>query len=210
MNARNLFTALLLAAHMPLALACGLLISWLNNQPNPARAVLPVATMEAPDRTPNAVFTSKEREKALLAFIEDLNAKPQDGLKFVAGLNFYVELGLLYLKDPARLDDAAKLFNDLKAKQNFAFRTLGRLGSAMVFAFKDQPAQSNKLFLFVVEKDKSEKEALRNTFWKNNPQLREMMAKALNYNLQNNPAIFPDTLKAYLHPPAATLKTAVP
>ncbi len=198
----------LLLAAIPLALAGGFAASWLTNREATARAVVPVPSAENPAPVPKAVQTAKEKEKQLLALIEELNAKPAEPIKVAASLTFYMELGLLYLHDPARLADADKLFAELLAKPNFPYKTLGRLGSAMVLAFQDKPARSNKMFLSVLD-TKAEKEN-RIQFLKNSAPFREMIAKALNYNLQNQPAAFPEKLRPYLHPPAPTLRKAAP
>jgi serine/threonine protein kinase len=198
----------LLIAAIPLALVGGFAVSWLSNQA-PAQAVAPVPVADTSPSEPIAKQTSKEKEKKLLAILEDLNAKPAEPIKVMAGLNYSIELGLLYLNDPTRLDDADRFFSELKKKPNPAYKSLGRLGSAIVFAFQDKPAPSNKMFLFLLDKDKSEKEN-RTAFLRNSAPLREMIAKALNYNLENYPAGFPEKLKTYLHPPAPTLKKAAP
>ena len=88
---------------------------------------------------------------------------------------------------------------------DIGFVGLGRMGTAMVLAFKDQPKQSNEEFIALLGKEKKEKQVIAG-FWYGNPPLREMMAKALNHNYANAPEEFPDKLKAYRDPPRPTLK----
>jgi hypothetical protein len=105
------------------------------------------------------------------------------------------------LGDRDHLDDADRIAKEITAKPLYPYKMLGKLGSAMVLAFKDQPAPSNKMFADVLDKDKVDK-----AFWKNSKELRRMIAKALQFNLRNDPAGFPDKLRPFLGPPAPTLK----
>jgi serine/threonine protein kinase len=192
----------LIWAAVPLALAGGLLFGWARNRTTPPLPP-PTSAPEEPGPAAKALSSQREKEKLLLAWIQEHKAK-SDPLNAAAGLKFSIELGILYLKDPSRLDEAENFFKDLGGKQLPGHKALGRLGKAMVLAFRDQPEESNKLFLIVL--DRPEKDT-RNVFWRNDPPLREMMARALNFNYQNNPAAFPDKLKSFLHPPPPTLKT---
>jgi len=212
--ATNPWPRRLLFAALPLALAGGLSISWFRNQSSSA-APSP-ANLTQDKQVPAIKDSSVQigREKMLLDLIKEKSAKTSDYLNLVAGLDASIELGNMYLKDRERLKDADKFFNDLLTKDQPQFKTLGRLGLAMVLAFKDRPLESNLKFLSVVPKEtvlaKDKKEKVGNPFWKSNPPLREMMAKALNQNHVNNPKEFPERLKPYLHPPAPTLKTPNP
>lgn len=196
----------LLFAAVGVAIAGGLFVGWWRNHPAPPTATVPAALQEDPGPVAKALFSQKEQEKGLITLLQKQHAKPFDPLNVAAGLNLSIELGLLYLNDHERLDDADKFFKELSEKPLPAYRGLGKLGQAMVLAFRDQPDASNKLFMFILEKEKFDKDN-RSSFWKNNPAFREMVARALNYNLQNNPAGFPDRLKPFLHPPPATLKS---
>jgi tRNA A-37 threonylcarbamoyl transferase component Bud32 len=195
---KSFWPRLFLLLILPLALAGGLVLGWYRHRADDFPA--------SPPPVAAAPNPAREREKLLISLIEEQNAKSFDPLDFAAGLKYSIELGLLYLKDPDRLADADKFFSKLSLRQVPAYKILGKLGSAMVLAFKNEPEQSNKLILQVVDKEKVEKVG-RQDFWKNNLAMREMMAKALYYNQQNNPAAFPEKLKIYLHPPAPTLKS---
>jgi hypothetical protein len=149
----------------------------------------------------------------------------------LVGLKHSMELGLFYLNEK-RLDDAEQFFKELMTTHPkvYPYKTLGHLGRAMVLAFKDDFAESNKHFLSIVgEMEKVEKlvgagkplpkPAVRkdvvglraqvetyDLLWKNNPQLREMVARALNHNFLNAPAQFPPELEVYRHPPRPVVK----
>jgi serine/threonine-protein kinase len=196
----------LLLIALPVALAVGFAVGWLHTQPaNTVASGTPSQDIPAPAAKITDPVT--EREQALLKLIEEQSSKSFNPLKVLTGLNFSIELGLLYLNEPRRLHDAELFFKKMTGKQlPYQYKMLGKLGSAMVLAFKDQPDESNKLFLSVLGKDKGEKEK-GNPFWNTNPPLRETMAKALHYNLQNKPAAFPEKLRPYLVPPPPTLKT---
>ncbi len=204
----------LLPVGLVLALAGGLLIGWLLNHPGKTALV---QAQPFDDIAPGikAVLDAKERErkreKDLLRQVQDYT-KPGSRLDVQAGLNASIKLGVFYLNEK-RLDDAHQFFKDLDGdKQVPAYRTLAKLGKAMVLAFKDQPEESNKQFLRVFT-------FLENmpagNLWKGNaalkdilavPCLRETLAQALNYNYRNNPAAFPKRLEPLRHPPAPTAK----
>jgi eukaryotic-like serine/threonine-protein kinase len=195
----------LLFTSLPLIFALGLFFAWAGNHSVPfSPAALPpdVPIIEEPNSTPKPDSSVLEREKTLLTIIKDLNSKATDAPSVNLNLKYSMELGLLYLNDRQRYGDGEKFFNSLIGKQMFVFKTLGRLGMGMVLAFKDEPEKSNKWFMLALD-NKAEK---GNPVWKYDRPWREMIAKALNCNLQNSPATFPERIKPYLHPPAATLK----
>ena len=86
----------------------------------------------------------------------------------------------------------------------------------MVLAFRDEPAESNRQFVAIMaEFDKLEKLApvnpqlkddakIYDLLWKTNPpaaSLREMAARALQRNYDNDSKKFPSQLDAYRFPP---------
>ena len=197
---RILFTS------VPLIFGLGLFFAWAGNRSVPFTPAAPPAEtpiVEEPIVTPKADSPFLERERTLLTIIKDLNSKAPDVPSVNTNLKYSMELGLLYLNDRQHYDDAEKFFDSLTGKPNIAFKTLGRLGIGMAWALKDEPEKSNKSFLSALDKNKAEK---GNALWKYDRPWREMMAKALNFNLQNSPATFPEKMRPYLHPPAATLK----
>jgi hypothetical protein len=132
-----------------------------------------------------------------------------------AGLENALELGLLYLEQ-WRLDDADRLFTELlenpyKVRE---YTMLGRLGRAMVLAFQNRPAESNKLFLEILgdRLAEPEKAAERKGQVLFKPQLRHMIARALDYNAANaspqHP--FPPQLELLRRPPNPLLNPIAP
>src|SRR5262249_50601618 len=142
----------LLVAALPLAAAAGLAIGWVRNQSVPAAAVQ-AQENNAPGPRPVDPFT--EREQALLKVLHEQSGKSFNPLKTATELTCSIELGLLYLSEPEHLHDAELFFKKTSAKQGPQYKALARLGSAMVLAFKDQPEQSNKLFLEILGRDKA-------------------------------------------------------
>jgi serine/threonine-protein kinase len=184
----------LLLASLPVALVFGLALGWLVNRRTPAAP---------PEERPAAQRRDslKAREEELLKLIGEQLPQSGDYLKLATAQNYSIDLSLIYLSDRDHLDDADRIANELTAKPYPFYKVLGKLGSAMVLAFKDQPAPSNKMFADVLDKDKVDK-----AFWKNSKELRRMIAKALQFNLRNDPAGFPDKLRPFLGPPTPTLK----
>src|SRR5207302_182511 len=93
---------------------------------------------------------NKDEETQLLARIEEQKNKPNNQLSVATRLNYSIDLGVLYLKDPERWNDAGQFFKQLTALPNPRFKALGKLGTASMLAFRDQPEESNKLFLEVL------------------------------------------------------------
>jgi serine/threonine-protein kinase len=213
------------AVAVVLALAAGLALGWYFQHPPPVNhhAALPV---EDPG-PPKAAITLKKREEALLERVQE-HLKPENRLDAMAGVKHCVDLGLFYLKQK-RLDDADAFFKSISNpdRKTPAYGFLGRMGHAIVLAFRDEPAASNKEFLLFFEhieliekrpakgglakKDlqKANIEAYE-VLWKDNPPLREMVAKALNFNYANDVKNFPPGLDAYRLPPRPKLNAPPP
>jgi hypothetical protein len=122
------------------------------------------------------------------------------------GLDHAVELGLLYLEH-WQLEEADQLFTGLIENKNKVreYATFGRLGRAMVLAFRNRAAESNKLFLELLGERQSEQEkaAERHRYFMLKPHLREMAARALDYNAANATPQqpFPPQLDVFRRPP---------
>jgi serine/threonine-protein kinase len=216
------------------ALAGGIVFGWVQYHRHQLGRDLQQAQVPAQLEEKKA-FT-KDREKELQLRVQE-HLKPENRLDVNAGLKACVDLGLFYLK-LRRLDDAEEHFRDIsKPERNVhAYRFLGRLGHAMVLAFKDESAASNAEFLAIfgdIERvesrlsagfvpklkvppkkatvpPKDENEAHR-LLWKENPSMREMVAKALNHNFANDPGEFApnqpaEKLNVYRVPPRPMLK----
>lgn len=203
-----------------LAIGIGLAIGWFRQRPSTI-ANLP-GELGPDDGAARALFSPKEREQGLLKQVQqDFKPYGPPG-KDLTGLTAAVDLGLLYL-DERRLDEADTFFKNLcpDGEKDCNGRLLSQLGHAMVLAFRDQPAESNRQFVLIaIELERLEKATrsgaklpdgvrkedveVYNLLWKTNPPappLREMVARALNYNLLNDPNSRPKVLDALRAPP---------
>ncbi len=218
------------------ALGAGLAVGWIRHQGQAVPLVKDPAPID--DNPPPKVVVSpaKEREKDLLKLVQD-SVKQDNPLGVLSGLNHSVELGLLYL-NARRLDEAEQFFKDIARPQQKtqAYRFLSQIGQACILAFRDQPDESNALFVALETKcerlDKlstlgsafpkltAEQRKMYNAYkdeieaytllWKNNPALREMVSRALQSNQVNAPTTFPAKLEPLRHPPKATAKAPPP
>ena len=112
------------------------------------------------------------------------------------GLSLCLDLGMLYLEQH-RLDDADKFFVRLGGIKGVRqYQLLGRLGQAMVLAFRDRPQESNQLFHDTFQNNPLLREAKKNKdegkppdpdvrkMW-TNAQFRFWMAQAVYFNTRN-------------------------
>lgn len=193
---------------IPLALAGGAALGYFRNNAVPTDGTQNIEVAQ-PGEEPLAaksLFSPAERERILVKNWQDsvqANTAP-DLIDAAAGLKDAIKLGLFYLKEK-RYDDASKFFKELEQMKKIrTYPVLGHIGTAMVLAFKDQPLESNELFVtWLGASDKKfPKVAIKlDTFWRNRPELREMIARALHRNYVNAPEQFPPQLESYRHPP---------
>jgi serine/threonine-protein kinase len=188
-----------------LALAGGVGYGWLSTHPGaPPRPAPP------PSEADRARLSQKEQEDFLLWSVKQRYADPPTRAEMLEGLPSYVDLGLLYLKD-RRLDAADEFFKGLnRPEQRYrVYQYLGKFGGAMVLAFRDKPAESNKQFVRLFQDPFVQKAlfSLGPGGLLNRPAFRAMLADALQHNLANAPDAFPAQLRVYLKPPEPTLKT---
>ncbi len=225
----------LAVASVALALAGGLALGWARQHWHAAPLAKDLPPLPPDDHPPPkpAVSPAKEREKELQKLVSE-SVKQDNPLGVLSGLNHSVELGLLYLKE-RRLDEAETFFKDLARPQQKAqaYRFLSQIGIACVLAFRDQPDESNAIFVpletkcerlekisslgsvfpkLTAEQRKQQQLAFKEEIeaytllWKNNPALREMVARAVQANFVNAPKTFPAKLEPLRHPPKATAK----
>jgi serine/threonine-protein kinase len=193
-----------------LALAGGLYLGWARNQPAQPPTPPGLGKGEDPPTTKSDAAAKAELERTLAKrFQDDLHFGGRLGKG--SAVKSSMDLAVFYLKD-RKLDEADKLFKDLAAeKGNPQLLVLSRLGSAMVLAFRDESAPSNKLFLTVLDRDtflpKPPKGLRENIFWKEHPEYCEVIARALNHNHANDPANFPKRLEPYRLPPAPNIRS---
>lgn len=218
----------LVIALVLVALLVGIGLGWYrNHSPSITKDPPLVPGPLGPEDPIAAKVILKERERELRQRVEE-HLEPGNPLVTLAGLKHCVDLGQFYLQHN-QLSDAEKFFKSLRKPEGKvpAYHFLGQLGHGMVLAFKDDYAGSNKEFLEIdkyvrrmeiasikaSKKDtalKEEIEAFRHV-WKENPEIRELVARALNHNFANDPESFPvKELDAYRFPPKPTLKTPLP
>ena len=142
----------------------------------------------------------------------DKYLEPASASKNVSvGMGLCLDLSILYLEQH-RLDDAEKLFDRLaKVPDVRPYRTLGRLGGAIVLALRDRAPESNKAFRDIIATDPLLADVARHTkenkvergkekkaerakenkiepefrkMWAN-PSFRYWLARAINSNLRN-------------------------
>ncbi len=201
----------LLIGLVVLALAGGMALGYIRTHGQPTE-VGPNVDHPQPPEDPlpaKALFSPAEQERLLTKNWQDSLQAPPDLIEAAAGLKHALKLGLFYLNEK-RYDDAAKFFTELEQlKKVRSYTAVGHLGTAMVLAFKDQAIESNALFVSCLEpSDKKLPKApvKLETFWKSRPDLREMIAKALQRNWVNAKEQFPAQLEPYRHPPRPVVK----
>jgi hypothetical protein len=220
----------LFAGMIALCLSFGLVFGWLLT-PAPTVAVpspdnLSEAKSEEPPLAIKELFFADDREKDLARKVQDhLKAPLERGL----GLDLVMELGAGYVRD-RKLDEADAFFKELTRNDRRVipqYRILGDLGLAMVFAFRDQPYTSNRIFVEALEQVQKKETSgplilgkgvdakvgkaspkLFGDFFRQNVAWHEQMAHAINRNVVNAPDSFPTNarLQEYRKSPIAAVK----
>jgi hypothetical protein len=162
----------------------------------PADASAPSANADL--KAVESLVTLQKREQVLKDSIEQHANPGKDPNQIRTGLGLCVELGLLYL-DPEqwRLEEAEQFFLKLEGSPVEAYQEFGRLGRAMVLAFQDRAGESNKLLLKLFPERPPRLN--RYSFLSQSPQLKQVLARALDYNEINTTArqqLFPPPLQA--------------
>jgi serine/threonine-protein kinase len=178
-----------------LALAVGAGLGWIRVQA--AAKASSISTADSSD-TP-APVSEAERERFMRREADRYLASGDVKL----GMPHFVELSLFYL-DRWRLDDAEKLFTKLEAagSKTRGFGALGRLGRAIVLALREEPIESNRIFMELFG-DKAEQERNTRLLLVENPKLRLWVASALDHNaaLATKEKPFPKELDPLRKPP---------
>jgi serine/threonine-protein kinase len=183
-------------------LSAGIGLGWfLNRSEEPALASQ--ITLPPASKPPAAVPDPLDHEEDILlgAYKRLANSDQEKGRAFAAA----VDLGLFYL-DHFQLEKADKFFKELEVMERPPYgKFLGKLGKAMVLSLKDQPKESNQAFhaALLPQGRKVGKKAtgLAKQPVQGNPRLREMIARCLQRNLENDPSQFPKDLEALRWPP---------
>jgi serine/threonine-protein kinase len=181
----------------------------------------PPAAQDAADKVRHP---PKTKEEYLRESVEQ-HAHPGKNLaELRRGLEFAIELGLLYLEQQ-RLQEADAFFAKLDSpdQEVKAYRTLGQVGRALVLAFDDHPRTEEKETAEAFGKRlrdqvqkanatfvRLQKEAVGERFDKQMPnyrsllanaQLRQAIARAVEHNYVNAQDLFPQALEPLRKPP---------
>jgi eukaryotic-like serine/threonine-protein kinase len=191
---RRIMLYALMGLSLAAALAVGAVAGWLRR---------PTADAPPPSAAPNADAVEADDallpvndEEALRKMVDKYLHSADAGRNVSVGLGLCLDLGLLYLEQH-RLDDAEKLFDRLSGIHDVRqYQTLGRLGGAMVLAFRDRAPESNQAFRDIVAGDPLLLETFKRTkdgkpidpdfrkVW-HNPRFRFWLAQAINDNVRN-------------------------
>jgi serine/threonine-protein kinase len=184
-----------------LSLLGGASVAWLRNR---ASASSPPPATAEPGDSP-LVTEQDKHERFLINAVAEYANPAADRDKLEVGLRHNLELGLFYLQQQ-RLDTAEHFFQGL-IENSFkveAYRTLGRIGQAIVLARQDRPEESNKQFLELRRlSQRTGRVPDRLPFLLRSGPLRYETAKALEYNRSNatKNAPFPTELEPWRKPP---------
>jgi eukaryotic-like serine/threonine-protein kinase len=191
-RSRRIVLYSLIGASVAVALVVGAVAGWMRRSGAAQPAVVPIAKAVSADEGLLPVNDEDALRKLTDTYLQPSNA----GRDVSVGMELCLKLGVLYLEQH-RLDDAEKLFDRLaKVPDVPSYRTLGRLGGAVVFALRDQAEESNKAFRDLLANDSLLAETAKHA--KENkpidPEFRKMwtdasfrfwLAKAINSNLRN-------------------------
>jgi serine/threonine-protein kinase len=143
----------------------------------------------------------RKRELFLLSAVKERYVHPLRYADRRAGVGYALELGAIYFSQ-WRLDEADELFTGLMDNpyQVKEYMTLGRLGRAMVLAFRDQTAESNQLLMELVNDPDQTLLRLGTPINRSSNQVfLQVLVQALDHNAVNSAAAgipFPSQLEA--------------
>jgi serine/threonine-protein kinase len=170
---------------------------------------------EEPPEPPPLKGPKNPEEEKLLRKIERLredfqefaNAKAAAKAEVRRGLEYAIDLSILLLK-ARQLDAADQFFKELDDPNKVrSYRLLGQVGKAVSLAFRDQARESNDLFLKLWREAVPKKPGPKGNFpplpfWLLHPQLRALIAEAINQNAANLPGSpLPEPLEKLRYPP---------
>jgi hypothetical protein len=209
-RSRRIVLYSLIGASVAAALVVGAVAGWMRRSGAAQPDIVPMAKAVIADEGLLPVNDEEALRKLTDTYLQPTNA----GRDVSVGMELCLKLGVLYLEQH-RLDDAEKLFDRLaKVADVPSYRTLGRLGDAIVLALRDKAEESNKAFRevtandpFLVEVGKRAKENKPA-----DPEFRKMwtdasfrfwLAKAINSNVRNGilPNAAPPPVLRWRQPP---------
>jgi eukaryotic-like serine/threonine-protein kinase len=182
------------------ALLVSVALGWRAGHAHTPRAA-PAPESAVTDNGSDDLAFQKHREQMLVAAAKRIT-NVRGGALPKGALRTCMDLGLLYL-DEWRLDDADRFFNeliDIDPQQKYrGLATFGRLGHAIVLAFRDQAVESTTLFQELLGEKNQGLGRLPWALNRNPPLFLRMLVKALDYNAANYQAAgrpFPPELEA--------------
>jgi eukaryotic-like serine/threonine-protein kinase len=199
----------LIGASVVAALVVGAVAGWMRRT-SAAPPIVPIANAPGADED----LLPVNDEEALRKLVDKYLQPANNGRSVSVGMELCLNLGVLYLEQH-RLDDADKLFDRLAKVPNVpSYHTLGRLGEAMVLAFRDKAEESNKAFRDLVANDPllaevgkrlKDGKPIDPEYHKmmTNASFRFWLAKAINSNIRNGilPSAVPPPVLKWIHPP---------
>ncbi|HBI46735.1 MAG TPA: hypothetical protein DDY78_28360 [Planctomycetales bacterium] len=181
----------LIGASVVAALIAGAVMGWMRRTIAAPPAV-PITHAAEPDEDFLLVNDAEALRKLVDKYLQPANV----GRNVSVGMGLCLDLGVLYLEQH-RLDDAEKLFDRLaKVPDVPMYRTLGRLGGAIVLALRDKAPESNKAFQDIIASDSLLAEVAKHTkeskpadpefrkMWTND-HFRFWLSQAIAFNLRN-------------------------
>ncbi|MCS6975656.1 MAG: serine/threonine protein kinase [Gemmatales bacterium] len=124
----------------------------------------------------------RRKERGYRDLIEETENPGREREELRRGIQHRMDLGLLYLEQiPRELDRAEELFAAQMKSKVREYEYLGKVGMAMVLAFRDEPEKSNQL---LVEAINQQREGAAPTLPPNLRWLR-MLLTALEHNKRN-------------------------
>jgi serine/threonine protein kinase len=144
-------------------------------------------TFETPPAAPleTLLGSYQRKERGYRDLIEETENPGKDREELRRGVQHRMDLGLLYLEQvPRDLQRAEELFAAQMKSKIREYEHVGKVGMAMVLAFRDQPEKSNELFLEVLTQPREGGLVLP-------PNLRwlRMLLTALEHNKRNCQAL---------------------
>jgi serine/threonine-protein kinase len=172
----------LMAATVVVALFGGGVAAWLRRSAR-ISALPPSSSSSAAIAEEPTLAEPSRIERLLREAVEEYANPGTDRLRRQLALGHNLELGLYYLKED-RFEEADQFFNGLinSPVRIPAYRTLGRLGHAIVLARQNHAAESNQLFLELVNPKRAVPQI---QLFLNEARFRYEIARALEYNKAN-------------------------
>ncbi len=144
-----------------------------SNEPNDTVQAVPLETL---------LGSYRRKERGYRDLIEETENPGREREELRRGIQHRMDLGLLYLEQiPRELDRAEELFSTQMKSKVREYEYVGKLGMAMVLAFRDEPEKSNQLFLEALNQQRES----AGLFIPPNLRWLRMILTALDHNKRN-------------------------